>query len=123
MITVRKAYGSTIFQRMWRNGHERTRVDTHCDPALAADISNVNDGYFYHFVTERLERTLLPPSRTSHLVPRTSYPRTSHLAPRTSHLALRTSYLSPLPSYLSLLTSHSFLLTPYLAPRPLTPSF
>src|SRR5436189_4009888 len=38
-----KAYGSTIFQRMWRNGHERTRVDTHCDPALAADISNVKD--------------------------------------------------------------------------------
>src|SRR5438046_10115488 len=81
---------------MWRNGHERTRVDTHCDPALAADISNVNDGYFYHFVTERLERTLLPPSRTSHLVPRTSYPRTSHLVPRPSPS-------SPLPSHPSLL--------------------
>src|SRR3989449_4993619 len=48
---VSKTYGSTIFERMWRNGHERTRVDTHCDPALAADISDVNDGYFHHFVT------------------------------------------------------------------------
>src|SRR5207247_9317620 len=101
MITVRKAYGSTIFQRMWRNGHERTRVDTHCDPALAADISNVNDGYFYHFVTERLERTLLPPSRTSYLVPRTSYlvPRTSYLVPHTSYLLPRTSPPHPHTHY------------------------
>src|SRR5436189_6183996 len=66
-----KAYGSTIFQRMWRNGHERTRVDTHCDPALAADISDVNDGDFHHFVTVRPERT--PLSRSA---PR-SIPRTS----------------------------------------------
>src|SRR5207247_2443889 len=34
----------------------------------------------------RLERTLLPPFRTSYLVPRTSY-----LAPRTSYLVSRTS--------------------------------
>src|SRR5436309_11502518 len=80
MITVRKAYGSTIFQRMWRNGHERTRVDTHCDPALAADISDVNDGYFHHFVTVPLAPSARPealegsPALASCLVPRISQP-------------------------------------------------
>src|SRR5438093_13574946 len=58
---VSKTYGSTIFQRMWRNGHERTRNDTHCDPALAADISDVNDGRVRHFVTERLTVLLCTP--------------------------------------------------------------
>src|SRR6266540_2382384 len=57
--TVKKAYGSTIFQRMCRNGHERTRADIRCAPALAADISDVNDGYFHHFVTERARRSAL----------------------------------------------------------------
>src|SRR5207245_11581691 len=58
---VSKTYGSTIFQRMWRNGHERTRNDTHSDPALAADISDVNDGRVRHFVTELLSVLLCTP--------------------------------------------------------------
>src|SRR5207237_8064642 len=116
-MTVRKADGSTIFQRMWRNGHERTRVDTHCDPALAADISNVNDGYFYHFVTERPERSLLPPSRTSYVVPALALSilpgrapveglRPSYLVPRTSYLVHLTSYLVPRTSTFVTLTSY-----------------
>src|SRR5438132_7994172 len=101
---VSKTYGSTIFQRMWRNGHERTRNDTRCDPALAADISDVNDGRFRHFVTERPARTLLPSARTSHLIrpfalssppggrpPKGFAARTSHVVPRT----LASQVLSP----------------------------
>src|SRR5437773_11173767 len=96
---------------MWRNGHERTRVDTHCDPALAADISNVNDGYFHHFVTVRPSApSLADRPGGSHLVhpfALSSPPGGSHLVhpfaltsppggrpskasrPRTSYFALR----------------------------------
>src|SRR6266545_2540563 len=95
--TVKKAYGSTIFQRMCRNGHERTRADIRCAPALAADISDVNDGYFHPFVTVPPERTPFASARTSYLVhpfalsspPRRAsskgfVPRTSCLVPRSS---------------------------------------